>query len=419
LKNSAPVNSHRSIYNFRMISSLENPVYRIYFLSTLGFFTSMSMNIVSSPKLMYYLTDSSALLGITSLVSALPLLSISLFGGVIADRIQKKWIIFACVMGFAIMSLSVALCLESGIISRERSGSYWILLVSSFIQSSLMGLIIPAFAAIVPEIVKREHLMNAVSLNTLGQNVVSLIAPTIAGLLIDKLDYRFVYYAMAGFYLWTAVFTVFLRHTSRGMARGGKILADIQNGFQYVRRDATIWSILVFTTAMVVLGMPFQTLLPIFTDKILKVGATGMGILMSASGAGALAGSFIMAALPNKKRGLMLLGAGLLAGLALIGFAFSTVWSFSITVMVFFGLTVTFRNTLGNALLSGYSNPIYMGRVMSLMNMQWGAMAIVTFFSGVIAETIPVQWVVGVLALALVLTAVFVTTFSPHVRSLD
>jgi MFS family permease len=362
-----------------MISSLENPVYRIYFFGTLGFFGAMSMNIVSAPKLMYYLTDSSALLGTTSLISALPLLLVSLFGGVIADRIQKKWITFACCLGFAAMTLFVGLSLESGILSRERSGSYWILLVSSFVQSGLMGLLIPAFTAIISEIVSREQLMNAVSLSTLGQNAVGLITPTIAGLLIDKLDYRYVYYTMSGLYLCTAVFMIFLRHTSRGTVRGGKLLVDIQDGFKYVRRDPTIWSILIFTLAMVVFGMPFQTLMPIFTDKILKVGATGMGILMSVAGGGALAGSFILAALPGKKRGLMLLAAGFVAGLALIGFAFSTVWIFSITVMAFFGLTVTFRNVLGNALLQGYAKPIFMGRVMSLMNMQWGLMAIVTF----------------------------------------
>jgi MFS family permease len=402
-----------------MLRSLKSPAYRFYYLTLLGLSAAMVMGQVSGPLLIYRLTHSSVLLGTMSLVSSISLIIMSLLGGVIADRIRKKQIVFASLLGFVAINLAVAFCLDSSILSRENSGSWWILLVSSFIQGGFMGMMMPAFSSIIPEIMKRDLWMNASTLNTLGMNILSLLVPVLTGIIIDKLGFEYAYYAASGLYALGAVSVLFVPHTGRMPAGGGKIIAEIKNGFVYIRQTSTVLLLLLFTTAMVILSMPCQQLMPLFTDNILKVGATGMGILMSVSGAGALAGSVILMFLPNTKRGLLLLVSGLVAGVALLIFAFSSIWALSIAVMVFVGLAQTFRNTISNALLLTCTEAGYMGRVMSLLNIQWGLMSFSTFLAGVLAGMITVQWVVGGLVLILIAISVLFLTFSPSLRRLE
>jgi MFS family permease len=170
---------------------------------------------------------------------------------------------------------------------------------------------------------------------------------------------------------------------------------------------------------VVVLAMPFQQLMPIFTDDILKVGPPGMGLLMSISGAGALIGSLFLAVMPGKKRGLMLLISGIVAGAALTVFSFSAIMGVSMVVIFFIGLAQSFRNTIGNTLLQAYTENAYMGRVMSIMNMQWGLMSVCTFLAGILAETVPVQWILGSLSILLVALCVIFLAVFKNVRRVE
>jgi predicted MFS family arabinose efflux permease len=402
-----------------MLRSLQIPAYRVYYLTMLGQSAAMVMGQVTGPLLIYRLTGSSVLLGTMSLVISISLIIMSLLGGVIADRIPKKQIVFGSLLGFAAVNLAVAFCLDSGILSRENSGSWWILLVSSFIQGGFMGMMMPALSSIIPEIIKRDLLMNASTLNTLGWNILSLLMPVLTGIIIDKLGFEYAYYAASGLFALGAVSILFIPHTGRMPASGEKIMQEIKNGFVYIRQTSTVLWLLLFTTAFVVLSMPYQQLMPLFTDNILNVGATGMGILMSVSGAGALAGSLILMFLPNTKRGLLLIISGLVSGVALFIFAFSSIWGLSIAVMVFVGLSQTFRNTISSVLLLTHTHASYMGRVMSLLNMQWGLMAFGTFLCGVLAGMISVQWVLGGLVLILIAISVLFLAFSPGMRRLE
>jgi MFS family permease len=165
--------------------------------------------------------------------------------------------------------------------------------------------------------------------------------------------------------------------------------------------------------------MPYMFMLPIFVDDILKVGAKGMGILMSVSGIGAIAGSLTLASLPNKKRGLMLLVSSLLLGAALVGFSFSSWWYLSLGLIVFVGLGQSGRMTLASTLLQYYTDDEYRGRVMSFYMMEWGLTSFATFSAGLITEAIGVQWAVGGFAIVLTLLSILALAFVPRLRSLD
>lgn len=418
MNSSQPEKSGTAGFFARISGSLRVPAYRAYYFTTLGQSAAMAMGQVSGPLLIFRLTGSSVLLGTMSLLAAIPLIIMSLLGGVIADRIAKKYIVGASLLGFAVVQLMVAVCLQTGVVSRENSWSWLIVLASSFLQGGLMGIMMPAFQAIIPEIIKKDLVMNASTINILGMNIIFLIIPVVTGIIIDHLGFECAYYAAAGLYALGAVAVFFLPLTFPAGHSGSKMFSEIGKGFGYLRRAPTVLYLLLFTTAVVVFSMPYQQLLPIFTDNILKVGATGMGLLMSVSGAGALAASLLLMVYPGKKRGLVLLSGGLVSGLALLVFSFSSIWALSLSVMVFVGLAQTIRNTMGNALLLTHTEAAYMGRVMSLLNIQWGIMAIFTFFAGLLAGSIPVQWVLGSLASLLVVVSVIFLVFIPGTRKL-
>jgi MFS family permease len=408
-----------SLRNLRTFSSFKNPVYRIYYGSLICNMAPQSMQMMARSLLLYRLTGSAAILGLMALATALPMLFLSLYGGVIADRVQKKHVIMYGQIASAVVSLGIALSLTMGYLNTERAGSWWILMVASMLQGIAWGIMLPSRQAIIREIVSEEDLMNAVSLNTMGMNLLRLLAPALTGFLIDAFDFKAVYYAMTGLYCAAVVFIAFMPRTSTIAVRGGGALADIKEGFQYVWQKTHILLVLAFTLVAVLLSMPYMLLLPIFTEDILKVGAAGMGMLMSVSGIGAIAGSLVLASLPNKKRGLMLLASALLLGVSLTGFSFSSSWSLSLALIVFIGLGQTGRMTLANTLLQYYSNDEYRGRVMSIYMMEFGLTSFGTFGAGLLAEAIGVQWSVGGLALVLVFIAILGLFFLPRLRRLD
>ncbi len=380
---------------------------------------AMNMQIMARSLLIYRVTGSAAILGAMSLANALPQMFFALFGGVIADRVQKKYVLLAGQASSAVVALAIALTLTTGFLSAERAGSWWILVVASVLQGTIHGLMVPSRQAIIYEIVSGEQLMNAVALNTMGMSMLRLLAPAAAGFLIDAFDFAAVYYAMTGMYLIAVVFISLMPLTSMMTVRGGGALSEIQKGFQYIRREPTILFVLAFTLLTVVLSMPYMRLLPVFSDDILKVDAKGLGVLLSVSGVGAIAGSLILASLSNKKRGLMLILSGLIMGIALIGFSFSSSWHLSLGLIVFIGLGQAGRMTLGNTVLQYYVEDEYRGRVMAIYMMEFGMTSFSAFAAGLLAESIGIQWSVGGLAIILVIIAFLTLIFIPRIRRLD
>jgi len=407
-----------SLRNLNTFGSLKNPVYRMYFGALLGQMAAMNMQMLARSLLIYRITGSAAILGSMAVANAVPMLLLSLFGGVIADRVQKKYVVLIGHLSSAVVSLGIALALTTGYLSIEHAGSWWVLIAASAFQGAIMGLIMPSREAIIREIVDREQLLNAVSLNTMGMNAMRLFSPALTGILIDAYDFKAVYYTMTGLYLIAVMFIIFLPRTSR-ISTGGSTIAGIKEGFRYIRNQMTILFILAFLLLGIVLSMPYTLLMPIFCDDILKVGATGMGILMSVSGIGAVVGSLTLASLPNKKRGLMMLGSSLLLSLALVSFSFSSSWNTSLVLIVFVGLGQAGQMTLAGTLIQYYVDPEYLGRVMSILMMQFGLISFGTFAAGLLAEAVGVQWAVGGFAMGLAFLSILALTFVSHIRNLE
>ena len=408
-----------SLRNLRTFNSFKNPIFRLYYIAMLGQMAAMNMQLMTRSLLVLRLTGSGTALGVMALGNALPMLFFSLFGGVLADRVRKKYVLIWGQLASAVVSLGIALILMTGFMSADRPFSWLILVGAGLIQGTIMGLMMPARQAIIPEIVKQSELMNAVSLNTLGMNTLRLFAPAAAGFLIDGFGFHAIYFAMTGLYGLAVFFITLMPLTGTVSLQGRGGIADVKDGLKYVRGQTSLLLILLVTLMMTVLSMPYMMLLPMFTENIWDVGASGLGILMGVSGLGAMAGSLVLASLPDKKRGLMLLLSGIIMGVALVAFAFSPTFTIALGVIVLVGIGQTGRMTLSNTLLQYYVDDAYRGRVMSLYMMEFGLSSFGVFFAAIMADLVGPQMAVGGLAVLMVVLSTLALFLVPRLRRLD
>ncbi len=393
----------------RTFESLKNPVYRTYYASGIGDWFGMSVQMMTRSLLVYRITGSGTIIGLMALAQSIPSLLVALYGGAIADRIQKKYLLLTGQICTVVLTLFLGITLSAGILGEENPDSWWILLVSAVLQGIIMGISQPARFAIVPEIVEAAKIMNAMSLTTFGVIIFQMIGPALTGFVIDAYGFATIYYVAAGLSVFSIIFTIRLPRTSKPVYRESSALADIVSGIQYVRKNPSILLIVLFGVCHMVSGMPYQQLMPIFTDDILKVGASGMGILTSVSGVGAMVSTLILASLPNKKRGILMIFSGLVMGLPIIVFSWSTSWPLSLAVIPLAGMGPTIHMTVTGALIQYYVDPEYRGRMQSLVSMQAGLAGLGAFFAGVLSDSIGVQWAVS--SMAIFLTAVSISYY--------
>ena len=345
----------RAAITGRMFASLSNPHFRLFMAAMMGQMGAMNMQMVARSWFMYELTGSAALLGLVSLANGLPMLLLSLYGGVIADRVQKKYVLIAGQIASAVLALGVAALITTNLINWQ------LLIVASVIQGMIMALMMPSRQAVIPELVGEQGLTNAVALNTAGMNLNRLTAPGIAGLMIAVIGIESVYYVMTVLYIVATVFALSLPISGTTSLAGMNALDNVKEGLRYIKDSPVLPGLLVVTLIAVVLSMPYMMLLPIFTKDIITVQAESLmwvtrlpliggllesvpdlftqssfrlGLIMTVSGIGALAGSLFIAALPPGTRGVMFLASLMVTAIALLAFAISPWYFLSLALVI-------------------------------------------------------------------------------------
>lgn len=416
-----PRQSLRSQLQDRTFSSFKVPSFRWFYGSMIGQMAAMQIEMVARGVLIYQITGSGTILGVMALAQSLPMLTASFLGGVMADRIPKKQLMVAGMASNAVIAGVIALAIAGGFVgSGNPTLAVWILVVAGLFKGAVQGLIMPARQSIIPELVGRDQVMNAMALNNLGMNVLRFTAPAMAGYAVVWWGYESVYYIMTSLFVAATLSALGLPKTPVvAPQQQTRAIDDVMGGFQYARREPTIALILGFTLFVVLCSMPYMMLLPVFTEDVLHKGAAGMGILVSVSGIGAIAGSLVLASLPNKHRGTMLIVSSLVLGVALTVFAFSTIWTLSLVAIVFVGLGQTGRMTLSGTLLQHYVEDEYRGRVMAIYMMEFGLTSLSVFVAGIMADRIGIQWSIGGLSILLVALTLVVWVASPRLRALQ
>lgn len=379
----------------------------------------MQMQMFVGNLLIVRITGSGSKLGIMALASSIPMLILSLYGGVLADRLEKRNILIISQVASAVISLGVGLALTFNIISKDIPDSWWILVISGLLQGIVMGVMMPSRASMVPEIVEPRDLMNAISLNNMGMNVFRILAPAATGPIVDNWSFAAVYYIMTALYFFSTIFLLFIPRKRPTIRQGSTTVNEIAEGISYLRTKKTILLILAFTLCCTILGMPFIFMLPMFTEGILKVSASSLGLLLAVSGVGSIIVSVVLASISNKHRGIMMLFSGLILSLALVVFSFNTNWYLALVMSAFIGLGQTGQTAIGFTLIQYYVDPSFRGRVMSFMMLGFGLSSLGTLFAGVLADRVGIQLSIGGLAIALTLITIMVTIFSSKLRKLD
>jgi MFS family permease len=407
----------------RTFAAFKDHNFRWFFASLCGNFASMNMQMFVRGWLVFEITGSYQKLGwMTAAGGAVGILAAPL-GGVVADRVrQKKHIIQYCQTGNAAITLAVGVLIALGSLTFEH------LLAASVLQGLAMNTMMPARQALTKDVVGIDRLTNAIALSTSGMNTARLLLPGLAGGLVAGLGggngnidpARWVYFLMTGLYLFSVIvmFKVVVADKAIPEVPPEHMLRELQLGFRYVRDTPVILMLLVCNFLMVFFSLPYFMLLPGFAKQVLNAGPDQLGLLISISGVGSLVGSLIIASMPNRNRGKVLLSGALMLGVPLLFFAMSTNYVLSTVLLTFVGLGQSARMSLSNVLIQSHVDDEFRGRVMSIYMLEMAFLGVSIYPISVLADIFGVQMAVGASACGLIVLAL-VLFCVPSYRDLD
>jgi len=405
-------------------SALSNPNFRLLYCGNMLQFGAMQMQMLVRGVLVYDLTGSFAALGMVSLANAIPGLIFSLLGGVVADRAPKKTVIQTAQVINMVNAAVLSSLAGFGVLRFEH------LLASAVMIGAVNAIMMPSRQSIIPDLVGREKLMNAVALNTSAQNLMQLIGPGIGGAMLAFASPAAVFGVNSALYFGAVTFTFRLPKKplysyGEQNARAGVVkkkaggLRDIVEGLKYVGHDKTIRTLIAVNFLIVTVSMPYSMMLPGFVKDVLHEGSSQQGILMSISGVGAMVGSLFVASSSGMGRGKLFMTYATLLGFALIAFSLSTNFLVTMPIMLLIGAGTAGRMSLGQVLIQSYSADEYRGRVMAVWMMQFNLVAFGTFGAGMLAEWVGPQLAIGGMACWLVIAMALVAVFIPSFRKMD
>ncbi len=315
--------------------------------------------------LAYELTGSAAVLGIVTLGQGLPQLMLSFFGGVIADRVKRRQLLLFSQSCLVVIGLITAVLVHTGLIQ------VWQLAVLAFAQGAVFAFNQPSRQAYMVELVAQEDVTNAIALYNSGQTCARIIAPSLAGLLISTsfIGLTYSFYFFAACYL-IPVLMIFLIRAQPIVSQRVKapMVTEFVDGLRYISRHKVLRVLIIAGIVPPLLGNSYQQLLPVFASgKALGVGASGLGLMSTFAGVGALLGSLAVASFGNaRRRGLIQLSAGAAFGVALVVFSLMHAFPAALASLLFVGFAATSYQTLNSTLIVNSSDPAYYGRVSSV-----------------------------------------------------
>jgi MFS family permease len=413
-------------------TSLRSRDYLRFWLALLAGFTGLQMNIVARGWLVWELTESALKIGVVSFAFGVPILLFSLFGGAIADRMPKRNLLVITQVCHASVTLVIAILVTTDVIQ------FWHLVAAGAATGCFFVFDGPARQSIIPELVPRRQLLNAISLNSTGMNMTRVVAPTIAGALLVVIGSAGVFYIVAGCYIVAAAALSMisspqkvdepgvapLRAGSSSQSRSGTlaraIWADLVEGLIYLRHSPLIISLLALAFIPLLFGLPYMNLLPVFADEVLGVGEFGFGTLIAMAGVGALAASLGIASLGDyRKKGMLLFVLAIAFGITLILFGLSHSYALSMVVLLGVGAGGAGYMTLNNTMIQSNVPPRMLGRVMSIYMMTFAFMPMGALPIGALGDAIGVGTAVAGGGAIVVFFVLAMAVLRPNLRRLE
>lgn len=407
-----------------MFESLENRDFRYLWIGNLGAQFAMQMQMVARGWLIYAMTNSPLMLTWTLLSFALPSFLFSLFGGVIADRLQKKRVMMVA----QALNFIATLIMATIVIMGEVTFMHFIYF--GLFNGTVLSLSMPSRQSVIPEIVGEASLFNAMALSTASMNLSRVLGPAMAGGIIaivahgdtsSTFGVGVVYYLIAGLYFLSVVTLGAMNYTgasTRTERRG--VFSDIREGFSYMWGSPLIFGLLLMAFIPMLFGMPIQFLMPAFNEDILGGGPDELGLLMAANGAGALFGSLVLARLGAlRRKGMWLLGISMTWAVFMALFSLTTAVTLALFAVATVGLFSSMYMAMNMSLVQMAVDQQMRGRVNSIMMMSFGLMPIGVIPVGWIAEHYGIGQALLVSSLCLAVVTLLLGLLNPAIRKID
>jgi len=392
--------------------ALRHRNFQLFFSGQLISLIGTWMQSVAQSWLVYRLTGSALLLGSVGFASQIPVFLFAPLGGITADRINRRHIVISTQMASMLLAFVLAA------LTLSHRVQVW----HVFVLASLLGVVnafdIPGRQSFLVEMVGKEDLMNAIALNSSMFNGARVIGPAIAGILVARIGEGWCFFANAVSYIAVIIGLLLMRVHSPVRAAMASPLEHMMEGFRFVDRTAPIKALLLLLGLVSLVGMPYVVLMPIFADQILHGGARGLGILMGATGVGALFGALTLAFREGVKglgRWVAWCCAGFGASLAV--FALSHTFWLSVLLLLPVGYTMMLQMACSNTLIQVMVPDALRGRVMAVYSMMFMGMApIGALLGGVSADHLGAPRTVAIGGLACLLGAGWFALHLPKIR---
>ncbi|HZE76895.1 MAG TPA: MFS transporter [Gemmatimonadales bacterium] len=384
--------------------------HRNYRLFLIGQFISLCgtlMQQVALGWLVLELTNSPFAVGLVTSLGSLPILALTLYGGVVADRVDKRRFVLL------LQSLMLVEALTLSVLTAFHWVTvHWIMALAAF-AGLLSAFEVPTRQAMVVDLVEREDLMNAIALNSSAFNVARVIGPAIAGALIAAAGLAACFFANAASYLAVVAGLVAMKTEAPAAGARPDTLAAMKEGFRYVLDNRWPRALVVLIAGFAVFGFPFMTMAPVFARDVLHVGASGYAALISAIGVGAAAGALGLAGFGKRyRKEKLLMMASSLFGVVLALIAVAHTFSTSLALFTIAGWTMAANGILGNTLLQIQAPDHLRGRVMGVYSfLVLGLAPFGSLQAGLVSEHLGVRYSIGLGGAACCLTVAWVAWY--------
>ena len=384
-------------------------------LWTANFFSYISrwMQVTLLSWFVLELTDSAWSVALIGFFGMAPMLVLGIFGGVLADRTNKRRLLIATQSTNFLIAAIMAALLFSGQVE------YWHAYVVVLISGIGWSLDMPSRRSAVLDLVGKSRVTNAIALDSVGMHSTKMIGPAIAGLLITLVDVKGGYVAVTFLYMISVVLMRWLNLPKgvSGNQSSRNIFRNLAEGFNYVRGNNTIMAVVLITIFMNLLLFPYMQMIPVIARDMLHVGPGLMGVLMAADGFGALIGAvFIASSRTLTRHGRYYLGGSLLALFVAVLFAYSQWYTVSLALLLILGLGTAGFGTMQGTIVMLMAREDMRGRALGIMTLAIGAGPLGALLIGAVAHVTNTSFAIGINAVIGLVAVGLIGLLMPSLR---
>jgi MFS family permease len=396
-------------------SAMRHRNFQLYFGGQLVSNIGTWMQVIAQAWVVYQIGHSELILGLVAFASAIPVLVISPWAGVVVDRMPRRTLLMMTQTGAMILAFVMAALTFTNLIQE------WQVIVLAALLGVVNAFDAPARQAFVPEIVSREDLPNAIAMNSMMFNSARVIGPAIAGLTLAAFGAAWCFTINGISFLAVLIGLWLITLPDRRIVHTASAWNQLVGGLRYTSKHREISTLILISLVFSVFGISYSTILPAFVENTLHQGAAAYGWINTATGLGAVMGAFLlMYGISHGRRGKLLVVVNIAFPILLMLFAFTT--QFVPALILAFGLGLGFMTqfTTLNTLLQTRVDDDYRGRVMGLYTLTFfGFAPFGNLIIGYLGEKMGLSLAMALFAACSLILSTLILSKTPQIRKLE